>query len=227
MSYLGDFNVNQTVYLPFPSTNANGTPTALANGTAVVYRNNNLTEATANLTLNTSLDSRAGFNMLTIDMSLNQTFYATGNEYTAVLTVGDVAGVSVANMPLGNWSVNNRPATLHSSAANTTLSSINTSLTAGTFNAGGGVTMPNPLNTYGQFDTQTADGTSLTLPSRPVGSTGAIMSANGTVTWRGDGGNAAESGAILAAGAQLPIANTEQFRWKATTGVVLNIQWLR
>lgn len=219
--YLGDFNLNQTVRYTFPSTNANGTPTALANGTVVVYKDGSTSEITANLTLTASLDSRPGVNQFVANMSANTTNFSSGSDYAAVLTVGDVDGVSVANMTLCQWSVLNRPAGIHAINANSSLSN-------GTANGGGGITMPAPINTFGQFESQTGTGASLALPTQPSGARGAILTpSGGSIVWRGDGGDAASDGSTLAAGGTIAIANIEDFRWCASASVALKIQWLR
>lgn len=148
--YLGDFNQNQTVNSQFTSVNANGTPTTLANGSLAVYKNNNTTERTANLTLSADFDGRTGLNNVNIDMSLNTSFYASGNDFTCVLAAGDIAGVTVlGNSTLFSWSVNNRAGSLssdatlmlginsnvsqtltHAANANTTSAAANTTITA-------------------------------------------------------------------------------------------------
>lgn len=134
MGWAGNYSANQTVRLPFPSTNANGTPYTLANGTVTCYRLGNTTEFSDNITLTASFDSRPGFNLVNIETSLNANF-TTGDDYGAVLTVGDVNGVDVANMTLDWFSIENRHLGTTAQAAalfgaNTTITSANTTIVA-------------------------------------------------------------------------------------------------
>lgn len=153
MGWAGNYSANQTVRLPFPSTNANGTPYALANGTVTCYRLGNTTEFSDNITLTASFDSRPGFNLVNIETSLNANF-TTGDDYGAVLTVGDADGTSVANMTLDWFSIENRhlgttaqaaavfgantsaaSASTHAANANTTVINVNNTVQNGSFTA--------------------------------------------------------------------------------------------
>lgn len=133
--YLGDFNQNATVRHYFNSVDANGTPAALANGTLAIYKNGTNTSISANATLTASVFGRTGFNLAAIDLSGNTTIYASGNDFVALLTAGDVAGTSITNSFLFEWSINNRAGSLAADATmlsniNTTATSINTTVVA-------------------------------------------------------------------------------------------------
>jgi hypothetical protein len=96
MINLGKVKPGSTIYIPFTSFEAaTGAPTATTNfaaGDVLVYKDGNTTKrASANgITATTSLDSKVGINLITIDLSDNTTadFWASGSRY--VVCVGDI-----------------------------------------------------------------------------------------------------------------------------------------
>jgi hypothetical protein len=65
MNYLGDFKAGQTVIVPWESSAASGaSANPSANGTLVVYKDDNTTESTAGLTSSIAFDGVAGVEKL-------------------------------------------------------------------------------------------------------------------------------------------------------------------
>jgi hypothetical protein len=109
MSYLGDFTPGRTVRKPFNTRQGSGGLVTLA-GTpaAAVYRDAGTTESTAGVTLTVDFDARTGLHLVAVDTSADGTFYAAGHDFAIVLTAGTVAGTSVANEVLAEFSLANR-----------------------------------------------------------------------------------------------------------------------
>lgn len=103
--YIGDFGKNDTITFMFttfrPST---GAPFLLA-GTPVVsvYKDNNLTQDTAGVTLTTNYDGVAGLNFVSI--STAGAFYVDGSSYECVITTGTVDAVSVVGSCVGRFTM--------------------------------------------------------------------------------------------------------------------------
>lgn len=103
---LGDFSTGATVYLPFLTEDAIGTPITLAGTPAVsVYKDGGTTESASGVSLTVDFDSRTGSHLVAIDTSSSGAFYATGHEFRAVLTAGTVNGVSKVGAVLGTFSL--------------------------------------------------------------------------------------------------------------------------
>ena len=110
MSDHGDYNALGTVDFNFTSLSTGGSPFALANATANVYRANSLTESAAGMTLTPNYDGRTGLNHVHIEMGADPVFYTPGNDYSVILIVGQIAGVAVDGYTLGDFSIGNRAA---------------------------------------------------------------------------------------------------------------------
>jgi hypothetical protein len=108
MQYLGDFLVGSTVRGTFNTRDASGAPITLASGTLRVYKDAGTTESSAGITLNTDFDSRTGLHLWEVDTSADGTFYSTGSDFSVVLTVGTVDGISVVGVRVGQFSIRNR-----------------------------------------------------------------------------------------------------------------------
>jgi hypothetical protein len=106
MKYLGDYSGGATLDFTFSTHAADGTPTALVDGVVSVYKANGTTQSTEGVTLTASFDSVTGLNHVRI--VLTNAFYATGNDYSVVLTAGTVDGVSVVGTTLALFSIENR-----------------------------------------------------------------------------------------------------------------------
>jgi len=85
------------------------------------------------------------------------------------------------------------------------------------------------LNLFKQFDTSAGTGESLSLPSVPVGATGAYLAASGgNITFRADGGNATVAGIPIPDGNGKAVYNAlDSIRWCGANGTTLCVQWLR
>ena len=132
--YIGDFVAGTTVRYYFASNAAAGASSARTTaGTYRVYKNISTTERTssAGITDYSSFDTVTGLNAVTIDLSNNTDagFYATGNDYVVVL-VGAVVDSQTLNVPLFQFSIENRKNIIGSAVWDDTYAS---HTTAGTF----------------------------------------------------------------------------------------------
>lgn len=108
MNYLGDFKAGQTVIVPWESSAASGaSANPSANGTLVVYKDDNTTESTAGLTSSIAFDGVAGVHVEKIDLSADGTFYAAGHDFTVVRKTMTIDGVTVSAV-VGVFSIENR-----------------------------------------------------------------------------------------------------------------------
>lgn len=118
--YIGDYSKNDTITFMFttyrPST---GAPFLLA-GTPVVsvYKDNNLTQDTAGVTLTTNYDGVTGLNFVSI--STTGAFYVDGSSYECVITTGTVDSVSVVGSCVGRFTMRDQ-AYLYPTTAGRTL----------------------------------------------------------------------------------------------------------
>jgi len=118
--YVGDFSKGDTITFMFttfrPST---GAPFLLA-GTPVVsvYKDNNLTQDTAGVTLTTNYDSVTGLNFVSV--STSTAFYVDGSSYECVITTGTVDSVSVVGSCVGRFTMRDQ-ACLYPTTAGRTL----------------------------------------------------------------------------------------------------------
>ena len=110
-NYKGDIAAGSTIRFSFNTRDASGNPITLA-GTPVVsiYKGGNSTPCATAPSLVVNYNSQTGRHVVTVDMSLDATFYATGNDFFAVITTGTVSGISVVGVEVAQWSVGNRSA---------------------------------------------------------------------------------------------------------------------
>lgn len=108
MSYLGNIAEDATIRFRFNTNDSDGAPITLAGTPAIsVYKDGSDTQSTAGVTLNVDHDSLTGHHLVTIDTSADA-FYATGSDYTVVITTGTVDGTSVVGAVIGSFSIVNR-----------------------------------------------------------------------------------------------------------------------
>jgi len=109
MAYLGDLTEDQLLYFEFTSrTLATGVPIVLAGTPSLaVYKDDDVTQSTAGITLSVSHDSIVGKNNVKIDTSADA-FYATGGDYSVVIAAGTVDSNSVVGEVVGTFSIENR-----------------------------------------------------------------------------------------------------------------------
>ena len=111
MKYLGDFAPGQTVIVFFDTSDQTGLGEALASSPAPTvrcYKGSNTTEDDSGIAVTVTFDSRVGLAHVAIDTSADGTFYATGNDFAVVLTVGELDGVAIAPKVLAQFSLANR-----------------------------------------------------------------------------------------------------------------------
>lgn len=84
------------IYRNFNTHKADGTPITLAGTPAArVYKDDGTTEDDSGITLTVDFDSKTGLHNVKIDTSQDATFYATGHDFSVVLSAGTVDSVSV------------------------------------------------------------------------------------------------------------------------------------
>lgn len=133
--YIGDFVVNSTVrYFFGTNASAGASVNRTTAGSIRVYKNTSVTERTsvAGITDTSGFDSVTGLSALSIDLSNNTDagFYAAGNDYVVVL-FGAVVDTQTVNVPLFQFSIENRFASIASAVYNALLSSYATPNTFG------------------------------------------------------------------------------------------------
>lgn len=107
--YLGDFAEDATVHFIWASYDSSGASvTRATDGTVSVYKDNGTTQSTAGVTDTEDFDTLTGIHACTIDTSADA-FYATGANYTVVLSAATIDGQTV-NAVLAHFSVENRTA---------------------------------------------------------------------------------------------------------------------
>lgn len=172
--YIGDYGKNDTITFMFttfrPST---GAPFALA-GTPVVsvYKDNNLTQDTAGVTLTTNYDGVTGLNFVSI--ATTSAFYVDGSSYECVITTGTVDSVSVVGSCVGRFTMRDQ-ACLYPTTHATTLD------VSAAGNAGiDWANVTSPTTTVNLSGTTISTGQQITSVSGSVGSiaTGGITSTS-------------------------------------------------
>jgi hypothetical protein len=104
MSDLGDRALGSTVTFQF-TTSVNGVPTALAGSPVVsVYGSNSSTPITAGVTWTGSYNSTTGLNNVSI-VATSGNGFADGRDYSAVITTGTLAGISMVGYQIGTFSI--------------------------------------------------------------------------------------------------------------------------
>ncbi len=145
MSYvnLGDFSVDQTVYVYFDSFDASGASASIT-GLAVtdieIYKNDSMTQRASDNgytlidTDGIDLDTRVGINGFKIDLSDNSDagFYAAGNDYTVVVDSITLGGQTVRFIA-AVFSIENRHGTVAEVADGVWDEAISGHQTSGTF----------------------------------------------------------------------------------------------
>lgn len=118
MSYLGDFVEDAEVVFFFNTVDSTGAPVTIGGTAAVeVYKDGGLTQSSAGVTVTEDFDGVTGLHKVVIDQAADA-FYATGSDYTAVVSVGTADSVSIVGGALASWSCENRTTTLGTVAAN-------------------------------------------------------------------------------------------------------------
>jgi hypothetical protein len=119
VSYWGDYVGTETIPILFTTVQSTGAPTTLAGTPKLrVYKAGGTTES-SDITPTVDFDSRTGLNLCSIDLTGDSGFYATGNDFSVVITAGTVNSVSVVGYVVAEFSINKRSALRPTTAART------------------------------------------------------------------------------------------------------------
>ncbi len=122
MSYLGDIATSQVLYFHFTTRQfSTGAPITSANLVMSVYKDDGTTQSTAGITTTflTGFDNVVGLVSVKIDTSQDGTFYATGHDFSVVVTTGTADSVSIVGEVVGYFSIQNRSALRPTTAGRT------------------------------------------------------------------------------------------------------------
>lgn len=104
---LGNIKEGDSLNFHFTTIGTTGAPATLS-GTPVlsVYKNGSATQTTTGVTLTVDFDTVTGLNQVTI--ATTDVFYATGNDFSVIITTGTVGGTSVVGYVIGLFSIEGR-----------------------------------------------------------------------------------------------------------------------
>ena len=118
MPYHGDIALGATIDWEF-TTISQGVPFTLAGSPIIsAYPDNSLVQITAGITLNADWDGVTGLNHVRVVASVANG-YASGSNYTLVITTGTVNGISVVGYCVGSFSIEARSALRPTTAGRT------------------------------------------------------------------------------------------------------------
>ncbi len=107
MNYLGDYVEDAVIYFNWSTYSPTGTSiTRATNGTISVYKDDNTAQSTAGITDTEDFNGLAGIHNCKIDTG-SDAFYATGHDYSVVLSGAVIYGITV-NAVLAVFSIENR-----------------------------------------------------------------------------------------------------------------------
>ncbi len=110
---LGDISLGQVLYFHFTTRQfSTGTPITSALLAVSVYKDDDITQSTTGITttFSSGFDGVAGLVSVKIDTSADGTFYASGHDFSIVVTGGTADGVSIIGEVVGYFSIQNRSA---------------------------------------------------------------------------------------------------------------------
>lgn len=107
MSDLGNHIAGKTVMMQF-STSVNGVMTTITNSPAISVYKNSTTESTSGVTLTVDYDGRTGMHHIAIDTSSDASFYVAENDFSVVVTAGQLAGVDLNGTIVGSFTLSNQ-----------------------------------------------------------------------------------------------------------------------
>jgi len=118
-SYRGDYRAGDIVRVPVTFVDTGGAPSTPGVSPAVVaYRDSDLDETTAGITLTTAFDGRPGYCLATVNSALWGS-WAGGHDFSMVMSAGTVGAVSLNGYLIGSFSIENRSALRPTVAART------------------------------------------------------------------------------------------------------------
>ncbi len=119
---LGDIALAQVLYFHFTTRQfTTGAPITSASLVLSVYKDDSTTQSTAGITTTflTGFDSVIGLVSVKIDTSADGTFYATGHDFSVIITAGTSDSVSIVGEVVGYFSIQNRSALRPTTAGRT------------------------------------------------------------------------------------------------------------
>lgn len=173
--YIGDFSKNDTITFMFTTYRPSTGASFLLAGTPVVsvYKDSNLTQDTAGVTLTTNYDGVTGLNFVSV--STATAFYVDGSSYECVITTGTVDSVSVVGSCVGRFTMRDQ-AYLYPTTAGRTLDASATGQVI--------VATNNDKAGYSLSSTQTFNVTG-NITGNVTGSVGSVSGAVGSVATDG------------------------------------------
>ncbi len=131
MKYLGDFSANESIEMTFTTNDGSGgnvaPSAAFDNADFNIYKDGSATEktTTTGVTVESPFDSIVGLHRVSIDMSLDTSFFTSGSDYKVVLATAKTVDGETVQTTVAEFSVENR-------AAYTAVSNIGTGGTGAT-----------------------------------------------------------------------------------------------
>jgi hypothetical protein len=173
--YIGDFSKNDTITFMFTTFRPSTGAPFLLGGTPVVsvYKDNNVTQDTAGVTLTTNYDGVTGLNFVSV--STSTAFYVDGSSYECVITTGTVDSVSVVGSCVGRFTMRDQ-AYLYPTTAGRTLDASATGQVI--------VATNNDKTGYSLSGTQTFNVTG-NITGNVTGSVGSVTGAVGSISTGG------------------------------------------
>jgi hypothetical protein len=105
---VNDFSSSQQIHLKFttlrPST---GVAWPFVSGGVVIFKNNLTVPVNSGVTLTTNFGGYTGLNNITIDTSVNTTYYSNGSFFDIVISSGTVDSVSASGIKVADFTLRN------------------------------------------------------------------------------------------------------------------------
>lgn len=105
MTFLGEYDLGETINFRFSTHDGTGAPATLAGGPAIsVYKDASGVQSTAGITLTVDQDW-TGMHLVTLTLVTDLVFYSDGSDFDLVITVGTVGGISVVGYVIGRFRI--------------------------------------------------------------------------------------------------------------------------
>lgn len=151
MSYQGDRAVGSTLTFNF-DTIVNGVMTTLSGTPSLSVLKTGSTVPSTAATLTVDYRTQTGINHVVIDTSTDASFFATGDDYSVIISTGTLGGLSMAAVIVGEFSLGlgNMSAVANSLNAASALNKMTNAVARGTVTAGASATLvPTSVFTIG------------------------------------------------------------------------------
>ncbi len=109
MSYSGDIALESTIRLFFHTFQADGKSVTFTVGTGAVFEDGGTTQITAGVTITTDFDGQVGLHLAEIAATASNGFEA-GKEYYVWIDNATIDAITVIQIPVGHFSIENRSA---------------------------------------------------------------------------------------------------------------------